>query len=104
MVSRGSVVSIAGSSGASYRQYYPPTQRNLPATEMTLAPHYRCWKAKSVQLAGSYCMILMAMWGSVRQHPERVPDVRKDGSSRHFFHKPEKAYTTGELLRVHLYS
>ncbi|KAL2623654.1 hypothetical protein R1flu_003859 [Riccia fluitans] len=37
--------------------------------------------------------------GICQTHPERLPGVRKDGSSRHFFHKPAKAYTTGSRKR-----
>ncbi|XP_078439192.1 NAC domain-containing protein 75-like [Wolffia australiana] len=32
-------------------------------------------------------------------HPERLPGVTRDGLSRHFFHRPSKAYTTGTRKR-----
>ncbi|XP_042484855.1 NAC domain-containing protein 75-like isoform X3 [Macadamia integrifolia] len=32
-------------------------------------------------------------------HPEKLPGVTKDGLSRHFFHRPSKAYTTGTRKR-----
>ncbi|XP_010245578.1 PREDICTED: NAC domain-containing protein 73-like isoform X2 [Nelumbo nucifera] len=32
-------------------------------------------------------------------HPEKLPGVNKDGLSRHFFHRPSKAYTTGTRKR-----
>ncbi|KAL8128722.1 hypothetical protein V2J09_017877, partial [Rumex salicifolius] len=32
-------------------------------------------------------------------HPEKLPGVSKDGLSRHFFHRPSKAYTTGTRKR-----
>ncbi|CAH9131239.1 unnamed protein product [Cuscuta epithymum] len=32
-------------------------------------------------------------------HPEKLPGVRRDGLSRHFFHRPSKAYTTGTRKR-----
>uniref|UniRef100_A0A804R544 NAC domain-containing protein n=1 Tax=Zea mays TaxID=4577 RepID=A0A804R544_MAIZE len=32
-------------------------------------------------------------------HPERLPGLTKDGLSRHFFHRPSKAYTTGTRKR-----
>ncbi|XP_066378299.1 NAC domain-containing protein 75-like [Miscanthus floridulus] len=32
-------------------------------------------------------------------HPERLPGLTKDGRSRHFFHRPSKAYTTGTRKR-----
>ncbi|KAG8044101.1 hypothetical protein GUJ93_ZPchr0048g33356 [Zizania palustris] len=32
-------------------------------------------------------------------HPEKLPGVRMDGLSRHFFHRPSKAYTTGTRKR-----
>ncbi|KAJ8556195.1 hypothetical protein K7X08_022953 [Anisodus acutangulus] len=32
-------------------------------------------------------------------HPEKIPGVNKDGQVRHFFHRPSKAYTTGNRKR-----
>ncbi|KAK3130648.1 hypothetical protein QOZ80_6BG0496120 [Eleusine coracana subsp. coracana] len=32
-------------------------------------------------------------------HPEKLPGLTKDGLSRHFFHRPSKAYTTGTRKR-----
>ncbi|KAL5202260.1 hypothetical protein ABZP36_013212 [Zizania latifolia] len=32
-------------------------------------------------------------------HPENLPGVTKDGLSKHFFHRPAKAYTTGTRKR-----
>ncbi|XP_039038036.1 NAC domain-containing protein 75-like [Hibiscus syriacus] len=32
-------------------------------------------------------------------HPEKLPGVSRDGLSRHFFHRPPKAYTTGTRKR-----
>ncbi|MQL69253.1 hypothetical protein Taro_001534 [Colocasia esculenta] len=32
-------------------------------------------------------------------HPEKLPGVSKDGLIRHFFHRPSKAYTTGNRKR-----
>ncbi|KAK9071238.1 hypothetical protein SSX86_009806 [Deinandra increscens subsp. villosa] len=32
-------------------------------------------------------------------HPEKLPGVTMDGLSRHFFHRPSKAYTTGTRKR-----
>ncbi|KAK8595555.1 hypothetical protein V6N13_000262 [Hibiscus sabdariffa] len=32
-------------------------------------------------------------------HPEKLPGVTTDGLSRHFFHRPSKAYTTGTRKR-----
>lgn len=32
-------------------------------------------------------------------HPEKLPGIRPDGSSIHFFHRPAKAYTTGTRKR-----
>ncbi|KAL5224591.1 hypothetical protein ABZP36_011230 [Zizania latifolia] len=32
-------------------------------------------------------------------HPEKLPGVSMDGLSRHFFHRPSKAYTTGTRKR-----
>lgn len=32
-------------------------------------------------------------------HPEKLPGVSKDGQVRHFFHRPSKAYTTGNRKR-----
>ncbi|KAH0452799.1 hypothetical protein IEQ34_017123 [Dendrobium chrysotoxum] len=32
-------------------------------------------------------------------HPEKLPGLAKDGLSKHFFHRPSKAYTTGTRKR-----
>uniref|UniRef100_A0ACD5TPZ4 Uncharacterized protein n=1 Tax=Avena sativa TaxID=4498 RepID=A0ACD5TPZ4_AVESA len=32
-------------------------------------------------------------------HPEKLPGVTKNGQSKHFFHRPSKAYTTGTRKR-----
>ncbi|XP_057751891.1 NAC domain-containing protein 75-like [Arachis stenosperma] len=32
-------------------------------------------------------------------HPEKLPGVTRDGLSRHFFHRPSRAYTTGTRKR-----
>ncbi|XP_028770196.1 NAC domain-containing protein 75-like isoform X2 [Neltuma alba] len=32
-------------------------------------------------------------------HPDKLPGVTRDGLSRHFFHRPSKAYTTGTRKR-----
>ncbi|KAK8913566.1 NAC domain-containing protein 8 [Platanthera zijinensis] len=32
-------------------------------------------------------------------HPEKLPGVSRDGLSKHFFHRPSKAYTTGTRKR-----
>ncbi|KAF6159021.1 hypothetical protein GIB67_022176 [Kingdonia uniflora] len=32
-------------------------------------------------------------------HPEKLPGVTRDGLSKHFFHRPSKAYTTGTRKR-----
>ncbi|CAL0312527.1 unnamed protein product [Lupinus luteus] len=32
-------------------------------------------------------------------HPEKLPGITRDGLSRHFFHRPSKAYTTGTRKR-----
>lgn len=32
-------------------------------------------------------------------HPEKLPGVTRDGLSRHYFHRPSKAYTTGTRKR-----
>ncbi|KAL3682195.1 hypothetical protein R1sor_000217 [Riccia sorocarpa] len=37
--------------------------------------------------------------GICQTHPRKLPGVKEDGSSRHFFHKPAKAYTTGNRKR-----
>ncbi|XP_031396116.1 NAC domain-containing protein 73-like [Punica granatum] len=37
-------------------------------------------------------------------HPEELPGVRSDGQIRHFFHRPSKAYSTGnwKRRRIHM--
>ncbi|KAI5080017.1 hypothetical protein GOP47_0005496 [Adiantum capillus-veneris] len=37
-------------------------------------------------------------------HPERLPGIRRDGTSTHFFHRPTRAYTTGTRKRRKVHS
>ncbi|KAK4784560.1 hypothetical protein SAY86_018928 [Trapa natans] len=37
-------------------------------------------------------------------HPEKLPGVSKNGQIRHFFHRPSKAYTTGNRKRRKVHS
>ncbi|THU74845.1 hypothetical protein C4D60_Mb04t37700 [Musa balbisiana] len=42
---------------------------------------------------------LKAKMASALHHPEKLPGVTRDGLSKHFFHRPSKAYTTGTRKR-----
>ncbi|MCO5553832.1 hypothetical protein L7F22_007358 [Adiantum nelumboides] len=37
-------------------------------------------------------------------HPEKLPGIRRDGTSTHFFHRPTRAYTTGTRKRRKVHS
>ncbi|XP_047342564.1 NAC domain-containing protein 73-like isoform X2 [Impatiens glandulifera] len=50
-------------------------------------------------LIGEFIPTLEGENGICYTHPESLPGVSKDGSVRHFFHRPSKAYTTGTRKR-----
>jgi hypothetical protein len=54
---------------------------------------------KSHPLIDDFISFLDGEDGICGTHPEKLPGVKKDGSSCHFFHRPSMAYTTGTRKR-----
>ncbi|CAM6088129.1 unnamed protein product [Calypogeia fissa] len=55
-------------------------------------------------LINLFISILDGEDGICQMHPKHLPGVKKDGSSKHFFHRPAKAYTTGTRKRRKIHS
>ncbi|XP_058067451.1 NAC domain-containing protein 75 isoform X2 [Magnolia sinica] len=56
-------------------------------------------QSKSHPLIDEFIPTIEGEDGICYTHPEKLPGVTKDGLSRHFFHRPSKAYTTGTRKR-----
>ncbi|XP_009789697.1 NAC domain-containing protein 75-like isoform X1 [Nicotiana sylvestris] len=56
-------------------------------------------ESKSHPLIDEFIPTIEGEDGICYTHPEKLPGVTKDGLSRHFFHRPSKAYTTGTRKR-----
>ncbi|KAL9151505.1 hypothetical protein ABFS82_11G055900 [Erythranthe guttata] len=56
-------------------------------------------KSKSHPLIDEFIPTIEGEDGICYTHPEKLPGVTRDGLSRHFFHRPSKAYTTGTRKR-----
>ncbi|KAI4347040.1 hypothetical protein L6164_007889 [Bauhinia variegata] len=54
---------------------------------------------KSHPLIDEFILTIEGEDGICYTHPEKLPGVTRDGLSRHFFHRPSKAYTTGTRKR-----
>ncbi|KAJ8766716.1 hypothetical protein K2173_005327 [Erythroxylum novogranatense] len=54
---------------------------------------------KSHPLIDEFIATIEGEDGICYTHPEKLPGVTRDGLSRHFFHRPSKAYTTGTRKR-----
>ncbi|KAH9615687.1 hypothetical protein KSS87_016566 [Heliosperma pusillum] len=55
--------------------------------------------SKSHPLIDEFIPTIEGEDGICYTHPEKIPGVTRDGLSRHFFHRPSKAYTTGTRKR-----
>ncbi|WOK96979.1 NAC domain-containing protein [Canna indica] len=55
--------------------------------------------SKSHPLIDEFIPTIEGEDGICYTHPEKIPGVTKDGLSKHFFHRPSKAYTTGTRKR-----
>lgn len=55
--------------------------------------------SKSHPLIDEFIPTIQGEDGICYTHPEKLPGVTRDGLSRHFFHRPSKAYTTGTRKR-----
>ncbi|XP_031115007.1 NAC domain-containing protein 75-like isoform X3 [Ipomoea triloba] len=56
-------------------------------------------QSKSHPLIDEFIPTIEGEDGICYTHPEKLPGVTRDGLSRHFFHRPSKAYTTGTRKR-----
>ncbi|EPS67020.1 hypothetical protein M569_07755, partial [Genlisea aurea] len=56
-------------------------------------------ETKSHPLIDEFIPTIEGEDGICYTHPEKLPGVTRDGLSRHFFHRPSKAYTTGTRKR-----
>uniref|UniRef100_A0A1D1ZI88 NAC domain-containing protein 8 n=1 Tax=Anthurium amnicola TaxID=1678845 RepID=A0A1D1ZI88_9ARAE len=56
-------------------------------------------ESKSHPLIDEFIPTIEGEDGICYTHPERLPGVTMDGLSKHFFHRPSKAYTTGTRKR-----
>ncbi|KAI3443692.1 hypothetical protein Pfo_000357 [Paulownia fortunei] len=56
-------------------------------------------ESKSHPLIDEFITTIEGEDGICYTHPEKLPGVTRDGLSRHFFHRPSKAYTTGTRKR-----
>ncbi|KAL2547896.1 NAC domain containing protein 75 [Forsythia ovata] len=56
-------------------------------------------ESKSHPLIDEFIPTIEGDDGICYTHPEKLPGVTRDGLSRHFFHRPSKAYTTGTRKR-----
>ncbi|XP_041009589.1 NAC domain-containing protein 75-like isoform X2 [Juglans microcarpa x Juglans regia] len=54
---------------------------------------------KSHPLIDEFITTIEGEDGICYTHPEKLPGVTRDGLSKHFFHRPSKAYTTGTRKR-----
>ncbi|KAM7509616.1 hypothetical protein LguiA_020069 [Lonicera macranthoides] len=57
------------------------------------------YSSKSHPLIDEFIPTIEGEDGICYTHPEKLPGVTRDGLSRHFFHRPSKAYTTGTRKR-----
>ncbi|CAA6660969.1 unnamed protein product [Spirodela intermedia] len=56
-------------------------------------------ESKSHPLIDEFIPTIEGEDGICYTHPEKLPGVTRDGLSKHFFHRPSKAYTTGTRKR-----
>ncbi|XP_076911498.1 NAC domain-containing protein 75-like [Bidens hawaiensis] len=95
--------------GCGHRLEGKPDWMGLPAgvkfdpTDQELIEHLEAKvedkKFKSHPLIDEFIPTIEGEDGICYTHPEKLPGVTRDGLSRHFFHRPSKAYTTGTRKR-----
>ncbi|KAI4341109.1 hypothetical protein MLD38_025871 [Melastoma candidum] len=76
-------------------KFDPTDQELLEHLEGKVRPDLR----KPHRLIDEFIPILEGENGICYTHPEKLPGVTKSGQIRHFFHRPSKAYTTGNRKR-----
>ncbi|PIN14336.1 hypothetical protein CDL12_13032 [Handroanthus impetiginosus] len=82
-----------------------PAGVKFDPTDMELMQHLEAKvmqagrESKSHPLIDEFIPTIEGEDGICYTHPQNLPGVREDGLSRHFFHRPSKAYTTGTRKR-----
>ncbi|XP_038696780.1 NAC domain-containing protein 75-like [Tripterygium wilfordii] len=94
--------------GCGHKLEGKPDWLGLPAgvkfdpTDQELIEHLEAKVAKDTRshpLIDEFIPTIEGEDGICYTHPEKLPGVTRDGLSRHFFHRPSKAYTTGTRKR-----
>ncbi|KAK1266247.1 NAC domain-containing protein 8 [Acorus gramineus] len=95
--------------GCGHKLEQKPDWVGLPAgvkfdpTDQELIEHLEakveCEQLKSHPLIDEFIPTIEGEDGICYTHPEKLPGVTRDGLSKHFFHRPSKAYTTGTRKR-----
>ncbi|KAK1313156.1 NAC domain-containing protein 8 [Acorus calamus] len=95
--------------GCGHKLEQKPDWVGLPAgvkfdpTDQELIEHLEakveCEQSKSHPLIDEFIPTIEGEDGICYTHPEKLPGVTRDGLSKHFFHRPSKAYTTGTRKR-----
>ncbi|CAN6441369.1 unnamed protein product [Victoria cruziana] len=95
--------------GCGHKLQPRPDRMGLPAgvkfdpTDQELIEHLEAKvqseQSKAHPLIDEFIPTIEGEDGICYTHPEKLPGVTKDGLSRHFFHRPSKAYTTGTRKR-----
>ncbi|XP_078432156.1 NAC domain-containing protein 75-like [Wolffia australiana] len=80
-----------------------PAGVKFDPTDQELMDHLeakvRAGERRSHPLIDEFIPTIEGEDGICYTHPEKLPGVTKDGLSKHFFHRPSKAYTTGTRKR-----
>ncbi|KAI4319767.1 hypothetical protein MLD38_033328 [Melastoma candidum] len=76
-------------------KFDPTDQELLKHLEGKVQPDLR----KPHRLIDEFIPVLEGENGICCAHPEKLPGVTESGQIRHFFHRPSKAYTTGNRKR-----
>ncbi|KAI3917663.1 hypothetical protein MKW98_021425 [Papaver atlanticum] len=95
--------------GCGHKLERKPDWLGLPAgvkfdpTDQELIDHLeakvQAQNSKSHPLIDEFIPTIEGEDGICYTHPEKLPGVTRDGLSKHFFHRPSKAYTTGTRKR-----
>ncbi|KAJ6842289.1 uncharacterized protein M6B38_302845 [Iris pallida] len=79
-----------------------PAGVKFDPTDQELIEHLEakvCQGANSHPLIDEFIPTIEGEDGICYTHPEKLPGVTRNGLSKHFFHRPSKAYTTGTRKR-----
>ncbi|KAF7149019.1 hypothetical protein RHSIM_Rhsim03G0236000 [Rhododendron simsii] len=78
---------------------FHPTDQELIQHLQAKVESQDCYSKLSHPLIDEFIPTIDGEDGICYTHPEKLPGVTRDGLSRHFFHRPSKAYTTGTRKR-----